>query len=156
VQKGFLKGCPNLSKKLILKYLNPSPATAKGHMKRPKHGIKSTRPKPNASVPPPLPIMPPLVWLPLPSDFVPSVIPGPKVIGNDCDESIGNVFCFGAFTNRHSGIVDNNLTGNFPFVLFDGSICFLVLYHYEANTIMAMPITSLDNFSIFHAYKENF
>jgi hypothetical protein len=35
VRKGFLKGCPNLSEKLILKYLNPSPATAKGHMKRP-------------------------------------------------------------------------------------------------------------------------
>jgi hypothetical protein len=35
VCKGFLKGCPNLSKKLILKYLNPSPATPKGNMKRP-------------------------------------------------------------------------------------------------------------------------
>jgi hypothetical protein len=45
VRKGFLKGSPNLSKKLILKYLNPSPATAKGHMKGPCHGIKSTRPK---------------------------------------------------------------------------------------------------------------
>jgi hypothetical protein len=33
VCKSFLKGCPNLSEKLILKYLNPSPATAKGHMK---------------------------------------------------------------------------------------------------------------------------
>jgi hypothetical protein len=32
-QKGFLKGCPNISKTLILKYLNPSPAKAKGHMK---------------------------------------------------------------------------------------------------------------------------
>jgi hypothetical protein len=45
VHKSFLKGCPNLSKKLILKYLNPSPATAKGHMKQPCHGIKSTQPK---------------------------------------------------------------------------------------------------------------
>ncbi len=45
VHKGFLKGCPNLSKKLILKYLNPSPATAKGHMKRPWHIIKSTHPR---------------------------------------------------------------------------------------------------------------
>jgi hypothetical protein len=34
-RKGFLKGCPNISVELILKYLNPSPATAKGHMKRP-------------------------------------------------------------------------------------------------------------------------
>ena len=35
VRRGFLKGCPNMMEKLILKYLNPSPATAKGHMKRP-------------------------------------------------------------------------------------------------------------------------
>jgi hypothetical protein len=47
VRKGFLKGCLNISKKLILKYLNPSPATAKGHMKRPRHGIRSTTPKAN-------------------------------------------------------------------------------------------------------------
>ena len=42
LQQGFLKGCPNLSKELVTKYLNPSPATAKGHMKRPKKGIRST------------------------------------------------------------------------------------------------------------------
>ncbi len=38
-KRGFLKGCPYISVKLINKYLNPSPATAKGHMKRPCHGI---------------------------------------------------------------------------------------------------------------------
>jgi hypothetical protein len=45
VRKGFLKSCPNLTKKLILKYLNLSPATTKGHMKWSRHGIKSTQPK---------------------------------------------------------------------------------------------------------------
>ena len=44
-RKGFLKGCPNITEELILKYLNPSPATAKGHMKRPRHGLRSTTPK---------------------------------------------------------------------------------------------------------------
>jgi hypothetical protein len=44
-KKGFLKGCPNISEKLILKYLNPSLATAKGHMKQPRQGIRSTTPK---------------------------------------------------------------------------------------------------------------
>jgi hypothetical protein len=38
-QRGFLKGCPYFSVKLINKYLNPSAATAKGHMKHPRHGI---------------------------------------------------------------------------------------------------------------------
>jgi hypothetical protein len=43
IRRGFLKGCPNLNQELVVKYLNPSPATAKGHMKRPKQGIRSTR-----------------------------------------------------------------------------------------------------------------
>jgi hypothetical protein len=38
----YLKGCPNLTATGITKYLNPSPATAKRHMKRPQTGIRST------------------------------------------------------------------------------------------------------------------
>ena len=34
-RKGFLKGFPHISEGLILKYLNPSPVTAKGHVKKP-------------------------------------------------------------------------------------------------------------------------
>jgi hypothetical protein len=105
VQKGFLKGCPNLSKKLILKYLNPIPVMAKGNMKRLRHGIKSTRPQTTASLSPPLPIVPPPVWMPLPDDFVPPAVPGPNLIGDDCNESIANMFCFGAFADRHSGVI---------------------------------------------------
>jgi hypothetical protein len=125
-------------------------------MKRPRHGIKSSCPKPNKLVPLLMPVVPLSVWLPLPNDFVPLAIPGPNVIGDYCNEPIANVFCFGAFADRYSGVVYNDLTGNFSFMSFDGSVCFLVLYHYEANAILAMPITSLDNLSIFHAYKENF
>jgi hypothetical protein len=33
VCKGFFKGCPNILESLILKYLNPSSTTAKGHIK---------------------------------------------------------------------------------------------------------------------------
>ena len=36
LKKNFLKGCPNMTTKLVNKYLNASPATTKGHMKRPK------------------------------------------------------------------------------------------------------------------------
>jgi hypothetical protein len=35
IQWGFLKGCPNLTAKGVTRYLNPSPAMAKGHMNRP-------------------------------------------------------------------------------------------------------------------------
>ncbi len=40
---GFLKGCPNLAVVVVTKYLNPSLATAKYHMKRPGMGIQSTQ-----------------------------------------------------------------------------------------------------------------
>jgi hypothetical protein len=61
--------CPNINdnEKLILKYLNPSPATAKGHMKRPHHGIQSTTPKSPKIGMAPIPVVPVLLphFLPL-------------------------------------------------------------------------------------------
>jgi len=72
------------------------------------------------------------------------------------DESIENVFCFGAFVDKVSGVVYNDLTGNFPFMLIDGSVCFFLLYHYETNTILVKPIANVDDRSIFAAHKEIF
>ncbi len=158
VRKGFLKGCPNLSGKLILKYLNPSPATAKGHMKQPRQGIKSTRPKLKL----PLTSHPSTGHVPPPEMIDnpgPGYIPGctiPAFIADDCDEMVANVLCFGTFNDKHSGVLYNNLMGNFPFMSYDGSVCYLVLYHYKSNAIMATPITGLDNVCIFNAYKLNF
>jgi hypothetical protein len=43
IWRGYLKGRPNFTAKGVTKYLNPSPANAKGHMKRPCQGIHSTR-----------------------------------------------------------------------------------------------------------------
>jgi hypothetical protein len=87
LKKGFLKGCPNISKTLVTKYLNPSPATAKGHMKRPKKGIRSTIPKPKQAKE--LPTGP---CLPLPCLSQPTAppivrqsarIPGPSLPSNN-------------------------------------------------------------------------
>jgi hypothetical protein len=52
IQRGYLKECPNLMAKGVSKYLNPSPATAKGHMKQPRQGIRSTRRCPQDGVSP--------------------------------------------------------------------------------------------------------
>jgi hypothetical protein len=41
--QGYLKGCLNLTAVGVAKYLNPSPATAKGHMKHTQMGIRSTQ-----------------------------------------------------------------------------------------------------------------
>ncbi len=64
------------------------------------------------------------------------------------------MFCFGAFAEKNTGII--YCTGNFPFMLLDGNICFFVMYHYETNAIFATPIPSLDSESILAAYNKNF
>ena len=42
IKCGYLKGCPNLTAHSVNKYINPSPATSKGHMKWMCQGIQST------------------------------------------------------------------------------------------------------------------
>ncbi len=157
VRKGFLTGCPNLSKKLILKYLNPSLATSKGHMKRPQNGICSTRRTVLTNDTTPLALVPHLPLPPhlgIPANVVPAYIPvhtdtHPALIADDSNESIANLFCYGAFADRHSGVVYNDLTGSFPFVSYDGSVCFLVVYHYESNAILASPISNMEDKTIY-------
>jgi hypothetical protein len=163
---GFLKGCPNLTKKFILKYLNPSPATAKGHMKRPKHGIKSTHPKPpkesGITKIPVISYPPQVEQIEVPEVLIkeqprPVLATNlPNLIRDDGNESVANAFCFGAFANKNSGIVYHNLTGSFPFMSYNGSICFFILYRYESNAILGTPIAGLDDISIFEAYKKQF
>jgi hypothetical protein len=166
LKKGFLKGCPNISK-ILVTTLNPSSATAKGRMNCPKKGICSTTPKPKQAketadrplsaiaLPQPNSLLLPLF------DNVPAypgpvyqATTGPNIIMDD--ESIANVFCFSAFTNKTTGVMYNDLTGNFPFMSLDENICFFVLYHYKTNAILATPIANLDNKSIFEAYKAHF
>ncbi len=77
----------------------------------------------------------------------------PNLIGmNVKDATIANVLCFGVFADKTSNIIYNNLTGSFPFVLLDGSVCFFVLYHYESNCILAIPVKGVDDKTIFEAY----
>ncbi len=70
------------------------------------------------------------------------------------DESIANIFRFGTFADKISGVVYNDLTGNFPFMSIDGSVCFYVMYHYETNAILVKAIKNLDDHSIYEAYKD--
>jgi hypothetical protein len=141
-------------------------------MKRPRHGIKSTRPKHPKTILQPVPTKPTAPTQPVAQEMPPALpiinkLPvnpgqayggtlGPNLIGSDEDESIANIFCFGAFADKNNGIVYHNLTGLFPFMSYDGSVCFFILYHYESNSILAMPITGLGNVSIYKAYKQQF
>ncbi len=125
-------------------------------MKHPHHDIRSTQPKPTTPSIAPVPIVPPLplhvVDRAFPVKLHPDT-PRPALICDNTDESIANIFCFRAFAYQHSGIVYNNLTGNFPFISYNGSVGYLVVYHYKSNAILALPISSLNDKTIFDAYK---
>jgi hypothetical protein len=86
----------------------------------------------------------------------PIQIPNAPLIIAEDEKSIANVFCFGAFADKRNGVVYNNLTRLFPFMLLDGSVYFFIMYHYETNEILATPVVGLDNKSIFKAYKMQF
>jgi hypothetical protein len=150
-----------LNKELVVEYLNLSQATAKSHMKQPKKGIRSTTPK----HPKPMPTH--VASVPVPNQILPlfnkvRLYPGPTYnatrIANVLpdDKSIANMFCFGDLAEKIIDFINNNLTGNFPFMSLDGSICFVVMYHYKINSILTTPIANLDDKSIFEAYKTNF
>ncbi len=95
-------------------------------MKRPRHGIRSTTPKRKDS----LGAQTPNIVLEL---LIPALLPMqpvvhdhnmPNLIGDeDGNKTFANVFCFGAFAEKHSGVVYNNLTGAFPFMPLDGCVC---------------------------------
>ncbi len=80
----------------------------------------------------------------------------PNVIVKDDDSSVGNIFCFGTFADKRTGILYNNLIGLFPYMSLEGNVCFLIVYHYEFNTILALLISGFDDNTIFAAYKTQF
>jgi hypothetical protein len=135
-------------------------------MKCPQHGIQSTTPKAGTA---PAPHVAVITFPPAP---VPSIHSNDSsvyithnpievamephlIISDDDDESIANIFAFGAFADKNNGIVYHDLTGSFLFMSLDGSVCFFVLYHYESNCILPAPIAGLDDVSIFNACKRN-
>jgi hypothetical protein len=65
-------------------------------------------------------------------------------------------FVLAPLQTKITGVVYNNLTGNFRLMLLNGSICFFVMYHYKTNSILATLIANLDDKSIFVAYKTDF
>jgi hypothetical protein len=41
---------------------------------------------------------------------------GLNVIIKDDDSSVGNIFCFGTFADKQTGILYSDLTGSFPYM----------------------------------------
>ena len=174
IRRRFLKGCPNLSAAGVTRYLNPSPASSKGHMKRPHQGIRSTRPRdvPQLAI---QRVPPNLIKdndFPAPvyadnddassngnsndSDHSVPRLPNTNLIEDDVSSRDGNIFCFGAFANKHTGVVYSDFTGTFPYMSLEGNVCFFVVYHYESNAILGLPVKNMEDSTIYEAYKQQF
>jgi hypothetical protein len=50
---------------------------------------------------------------------------GSNLITNVNNQSIANIFCFGAFADKNTGIIYNYCRGKFPFISLNGNVCFL-------------------------------
>ena len=121
-------------------------------MKRPHQGIRSTT-KPQLQQPPSDQHVPPVQAAPIldndswlnnlsvPSLHLALLGHGPYVIKDD-DSSIDNIFYFSVFVDKRTGILYND-TGTFPYMSLEGNACFLIIYHYNSNTILALPISGL-------------
>jgi hypothetical protein len=166
IRRGFLKGCPNLTIKGVTRYLNPRPTTAKGHMKRPHQGIRSTMQR-QPQAPPSERQLLNVQAAPIDNESkvddvseplinLGPIKHGPNVIVEDDDSSDGNIFCFRAFADKRTGILYNNLTGLFPYMSLEGNVCFLIVYHYKSNAILVLPISGFNNNTIFATYKTQF
>jgi hypothetical protein len=58
--------------------------------------------------------------------------------------------------HQRTGTLYNNLTGLFPFQSLEGNICFLVVYHFKTNAILALLINGFSNKIIFATYKQQY
>ena len=126
-------------------------------MKRPRQGIRSTRTPTSIQADVPTQLSPEKVAIhESPRPLLPFAL-HPNVIEDDDMAHMmlnANLYCFAAFADKHTGTIYNDLTGTFPFMSLEGNVCFLVVYHYETNAILALPISGFSDDVIFRAYKE--
>jgi hypothetical protein len=76
------------------------------------------------------------------------------MIKTDDVSSEANIFA--AFADKRTGILFNDLTGAFPYMSLEGNICFLVVYHYKTNAILALPIKGFSNKIIFATNQQQY
>ena len=110
-----------LKVKVVKKYLpDSSPETDKGHMKRQKQGIRSTKEK----------IMTALSTIETARDINP---PMEK-------ETQNQIFVYHAILEPKAGTIYIDYTGNFPTRSMEGSTAIFILYDLSSNTILATPV----------------
>ena len=146
-----MEGIPFMKADLIRKYLAKSPATSKGRMRRPRQGIRSTRPKPNKnkakeSKPDKA------------SKIHPNAIRTSAHLIPDDEQLDGanNVFCFAALADKRDGTLYTDATGALPVRSLEGNQYYFVAYDYDTNNIFAEPVKDMTDASIIGGFEAVF
>ena len=146
-----LEGIPFMKTDLVRKYLTRSPATSKGHLKRPRAGIRSTRPKKAQQVPGNIPSN---------TESHPNAVrsmpeTAPVVIPAETHE-VSNVFCFAALADERNSTLYTDATGALPVQLLDGYQYYFIAYDYDPNYIFMIPIKDMKDESIIEGFEKVF
>ena len=109
------------------KYLAPSPATSKGHLKKQHANVRTTRPKTKLED-----------AVPIKDEFEdpsPIIIPNANVIRNSHGAS--TVFYCATLGDATTGTIYTDTTCAFPVTPLENMQAYFVAYDYKTNTIFA-------------------
>ena len=154
IKRGFLSSWPGLTTQMVDKYLPPSEATAKGHIRQEAQHLQSTKGKPRSNTHPIDQLCEKTASLSLNSsnnteytvDTHDIVVP-PDTQGKTNDV----VYIIINHDDMVTGYMD--LTGRFPQRSSRGNNYILVGYHYDANAITANAIKDRTATSITHTWQ---
>jgi hypothetical protein len=128
---------PGFTLTAVKKYLpESSPATDKGHMKRHKQGLWSTKLKG---------VQHELDMIEYNRDMNPPVE----------HEKFNQLFCSPILLDNKNGTVYTDFTGKFPLRSIDGMTSIFILYDWSSNSILATPVTDFKESTIVDTFKDN-
>ena len=134
IDNKHLRSIPGLTHDLIHKRIQPSTATDKGHIRRVKQGIQSTRNTTKAKQDARLEV----------ADMNP--------IHHVC--TTHDMFCFAALADANIGTIYTDLLGPFPARSFTSMQYICVEYVYDINTILARPMQNCSAESMQKAFQD--
>ena len=136
VENNQLPTWPGLTPNAIKKYLpDTSPATDKGHMKRQRKGLRSTKEKVSQA----------LDKIEYERDMNPPVE----------REEQNQLFCYSGHMDPKTGTIYTDFTGKFPLRSIDGMATIFILYDWTTNAILATPVTDVKDATIVESFKKN-
>ena len=144
-----MEGIPFMKAAMVRRHLPPSPATSKGHMKRPCAGIRSTRKIKTRSQK-----LKPIRCGKIHPNAIrttPHLVPDDEPL-----DGANNIFCFAALADKNELTLYTDATGALPVRSLDGNQYYFIAYDYDLNYIFAVPIPDLTDDTIVGAFDSIF